>query len=115
MSLDPEHRRSCTSCQAAIVFAKMPTGALMPVDFEPSEGANVVLFDGPEGLMGVVVNGRAMAHKPRHRSHFATCPNADEHRRKRAIADEERCAGRKIASFTSQGVMSFDADGKVRP
>jgi len=95
MRLDPEHRKSCSSCGAPIVWATMATGSRMPVDFEPSEGANVVLFDGPSGLMGVVVHGNAFAHKPRHRSHFATCPNADEHRRARAQRDEERCARKR--------------------
>lgn len=96
MKLDPEHRKPCSSCAAPIVWATMATGERKPVDFEPSEGANVVLFDGPNGVFGVVVHGTAFAHKPRHRSHFATCPHADERRRKLARSDEERCSRKAV-------------------
>lgn len=92
--VDAEHCKSCSLCGAAIAWATTTTGASMPVDFEPSEGANLVLFDGPKGLLAVAVHGSALAHKPRHRAHDATCPLVDKQRRKRAHEVEARCARR---------------------
>ncbi|MBX3045091.1 MAG: hypothetical protein KIT33_15945 [Candidatus Kapabacteria bacterium] len=53
----------CRSCGQAIKFLKTHKGHLMPVDSE-SVGDNDVSFD-----------------KDIHKSHFATCPNANKHRK----------------------------------
>jgi hypothetical protein len=82
--LDPEHRAACRSCSAPIAWAKTPTGKAMPVDFEPVSTGNIVLFDGPEGLLAVVAHATAAPGKPRHQAHFVSCPNAAEHRKARS-------------------------------
>lgn len=56
----------CRSCGAAIVWMKTATGKNMPVD------ADTVKPDGPSVFDPKV-----------HTSHFATCPHAAQHRRKR--------------------------------
>jgi hypothetical protein len=58
---------NCTSCHAPIVFFKTAKGNQMPVDASTVEaGDNVDKLD-----------------LSRHVSHFATCANADKHRKPR--------------------------------
>lgn len=54
----------CNSCRAKIIWFKTAAGKNMPVD-EHTVGPDDQEYD-----------------PPRHVSHFATCPNADKHRRK---------------------------------
>lgn len=59
----------CKGCKQEIEWVKMPSGKRMPVDKKPT--IVVVVEDG---------QGRAVeGYQP----HWATCPNADEFRRKR--------------------------------
>lgn len=55
----------CRSCQARIIFLTTAAGKKMPVDADTVE-PNDEEFD-----------------SERHESHFATCPNAGQHRRSR--------------------------------
>lgn len=60
----PTNFSKCRSCQASIVWMKTARGANMPVDADSvDEGDD--LFD-----------------HTRHVSHFATCPNAAQHRKR---------------------------------
>jgi hypothetical protein len=57
----------CTSCHAKIIWFKTEAGRNMPVDADTVEpGDDVLELD-----------------LSRHMSHFATCPNADKHRKPR--------------------------------
>ena len=78
----------CKSCGAQIVWVKTDSGKRMPVDAEPSEDGNVfVADDGPlrTGCLVIVLGQPDLLTDPdvRHKSHFATCPDADSHRSKR--------------------------------
>ena len=55
----------CRSCKAPIVWLKTSRGKNMPADAS-SVGVDDVLFD-----------------PAKHISHFATCPNANQHRKPR--------------------------------
>jgi hypothetical protein len=55
----------CTSCQKQIIFFKTEKGNNMPVDADTVEPADEEL------------------DLSRHQSHFASCPNADKHRKTR--------------------------------
>jgi hypothetical protein len=55
--------RSCRSCSAPIVWLRTVAGKAMPVDSATVKDVDQ-LFD-----------------SSKHRSHFATCPNAKKHRR----------------------------------
>lgn len=55
----------CNSCRARIIFLATSTGKKMPVDADSVD---------PEELI---------FEPKKHESHFATCPNADSHRRPR--------------------------------
>jgi hypothetical protein len=68
----------CRSCGAEIVWAMHEfTRRRMPLDAEPIEAGNVALEDG----VARVLRPNSPYQGPRYVSHFATCPNAKEHRR----------------------------------
>ncbi len=63
-------RGTCSSCGAAIVWIEMWSGSRMPVDAAPKRLVT----------LSVDCYGEITAcYVP----HFATCPNAEQHRRKR--------------------------------
>lgn len=57
---------ACRSCKKLVVWFRTPAGKKMPVDAETTKPT-----DRAEQL-----------DLTRHISHFATCPNANEHRKK---------------------------------
>lgn len=76
---------ACRSCQAPVKWARTEARKNMPLDVDPATGellvasdGNVVVtgWEGPLRLVRVVPAGEGQ-----HRSHFASCPNAKEHRR----------------------------------
>lgn len=73
---------ACKSCGAHIIWAKTIKGHSIPLDSLPSSLGNVVLSE--EGVALVYAGPAGIAPRyqdePRYLSHFATCPNADEHR-----------------------------------
>lgn len=72
------HPRSCGSCGATIVFLKTTKAKAMPLDPEPVEGGNVRIRD---GIALVNSDPDLLDDGLRYQSHFASCPNADRHRR----------------------------------
>lgn len=76
---------ACKSCGASILWAKTDTGKSMPVDAEPTDDGNVLLYRTPRGLQAVVMGARTEPdpRASRHHTHFETCPQAQEHRRNR--------------------------------
>lgn len=74
----------CGSCGAEIVWAKTAAGRKMPLDNTPHPAGRIDLgADGFATVLGakrateVQVEGRKL-----YQSHFATCPNAAQHRRR---------------------------------
>ncbi len=61
---------NCRSCDAAIVWLKTQSGANMPVD---ADSVDEIDFEGLD---------RPIFDFKEHVSHFDTCPNADDHRRR---------------------------------
>lgn len=73
----------CKSCGADIIWKKTIKGRTIPLDPEPTQKGNVIISEAGEAL---VYNSPAAiapryADAPRYLSHFATCPNADQHRK----------------------------------
>lgn len=68
----------CKTCNAEIAWAITTTGKRMPVDVEPSANGNVMLRIEGEKLFAQIVSRDDP--RPRHTSHFVTCPDADEWR-----------------------------------
>lgn len=69
----------CRSCGAAITWARSEDGRAMPIDKDPVAGGNLVVENG----VARVAAPDLFDQRPRHVSHFATCPQAKEHRRSR--------------------------------
>src|SRR5690242_19617086 len=94
-----EHRPRYCPCGAAILWAQILDAEgnrirnddngrfrAMPVDWEPRPDGNVIVYwrEGEGFVCRTLKNGEQprAGEKPR-TSHFATCPNAPQHRRKR--------------------------------
>lgn len=77
----------CRSCRAPVIWALTEAHRRrMPVDAEPTPDGNVLLTDDDPPIAQVLVPGQASLFTadngaPTFTSHFATCPNADQHRR----------------------------------
>ena len=71
---------SCRSCEAPIIWADTQSGRKMPLDEQPTPAGNMVYVNGIART--VRYEDRRLA-RPTYTSHFATCPNADTHRRAR--------------------------------
>lgn len=74
----------CSSCGAPINWAKTIKGRPIPLDPDPVPQGNVIISE--EGTALVYNTAAAIAPRyadaPKYVSHFATCPNADEHRKR---------------------------------
>lgn len=77
---------SCNSCGAPIRWERTTAGKRIPLDPAPVPDGNVVIVDNGDGTtMAMVLAGVALRLSgdavPKFKSHFATCPDADSHRR----------------------------------
>lgn len=85
--------KTCKSCGAAVRWAKTNNGKPTLLDDAPSGAGNVALLpvqvhDGRLSV-AVVLNGESLEQARAgdaelRTAHFATCPHADEHRKKKA-------------------------------
>jgi len=73
----------CNSCKAQIRWLITTRGLKMPVDVQPSLFGNLQI---DEGIVSVLSDQEATIARRNgvnlYVSHFATCPNAEEHRSK---------------------------------
>lgn len=85
---------ACSSCAAPIRWVVTLGDKRMPLDVDPHPDGNIVRTVTPDGSVRArVLNGDELpAQETAWRSHFVTCPNAAEHRRRRAITTP-RCRG----------------------
>lgn len=73
----------CKACDAPIIWAETENGNRIPLDAK-SEKRFVL---GREGSWG---DTKVAAMKDTYTSHFATCPNANDFRKKKVKLDERR-------------------------
>jgi hypothetical protein len=76
----------CRSCRAPIRWATTANGRAMPVDLEPVPDGNLWLGRGPYGAVIASVvpeERREELAGELYLPHFATCPHAHKHRRRR--------------------------------
>lgn len=81
---------TCNSCGAAVIWVVTLAGKPMPVNAKPVDDGNLVLEEvdgGPETRHRTILQARAVeplldTEKSKYVSHFATCPNAKEHRKR---------------------------------
>ena len=71
---------TCRSCDAEIIWAMTPAGRLIPLDLGLYDNGNIELRD---GIAHVVTDP---GDRPRRRSHFASCPDAVQHRQRHPAA-----------------------------
>lgn len=82
---------SCKSCRAAIAFVRLPSGRRLPINPTPTDNGNVHVTGSHLDTEPAarVINSQTdslfdnAATTPTYTSHFATCPNANQHRRSR--------------------------------
>lgn len=75
----------CRSCGEEVLWVKLENGKTMPVDVLPAENGNVLVK--PGGMGAVMTEAELEVVRPRtplHLSHFATCPNSAQHRKRRS-------------------------------
>lgn len=77
----------CKSCGASIVWALTALGKSIPLDPAPVAAGNLVIAGGvlgtPQASVRYLTKGETPpADQARFVSHFSTCPNAAEHRRR---------------------------------
>ena len=78
----------CRSCKAPIRWAVTERGYAIPLDLEPVDGGNIRLAGarakgGTPRAVIVAEDRRAEFAGELYISHFASCPYADQHRRRR--------------------------------
>lgn len=83
----PERKvASCRSCGAEVLWVKTRKKKNMPLDVgEDSSGRFVINGELEDGTptVGYLGDQEAKVYSgPRYQSHFKTCPNADQHRRR---------------------------------
>jgi hypothetical protein len=81
---------TCRSCEAPIRWVRSESGKRHPLnaDPDPANGAwwvddDDVMHYAPEAATVDGVRQTAMVERDLFTSHFATCPNANQHRRKK--------------------------------
>jgi hypothetical protein len=74
----------CRSCKAEIVWAITESGRWMPLDAEPNPRGEWRLFGDTPRAVHVEPERRAELAEQLMVPHWATCPHADEHRRRAA-------------------------------
>lgn len=73
---------ACRSCKAPVLWTRTAAGKAMPLDPEPNPAGNVVLVKGVAVVLGKrAAEGVAAVEGTRYMPHWATCPNAKEHKR----------------------------------
>ena len=78
----------CKSCGAEIIWIKMQSGKAMPVDYnqvtywKKTGGSKKIVTPNGEVLSGEIEGDLNTATGVGYISHFATCPNANQHRRR---------------------------------
>lgn len=77
---------ACRSCGASIRWVEiLPSRKLTPLDITPTANGNLMIVDGHQAQDGtpiarVVTPLERTASTTLYTSHFATCPNAAQHR-----------------------------------
>lgn len=84
---EPGTAKECRGCKALIIWAKSARGSNMPMDVSPTDEGQFFLFRKPDHILAVhQMEQSTRAEDARRRGdkkytcHFATCPNAAQHR-----------------------------------
>ena len=73
----------CKSCAAPIIWALTGTGKRMPIDARPDPYGRIEITSIRYDVPTITTHPQTPLHVPTlYTSHFATCPNADQHRKR---------------------------------
>lgn len=72
---------NCRSCGAPVRWVETSKGKKMPIDINPNPNGNVILIDGVAHYVKDDPFEKPEETAKRYVSHFATCPNAQKHRK----------------------------------
>lgn len=73
----------CKSCGASIIWIKTKSANLMPIDAAPVEGGNIAILDDTAHTISGKLFDDMIEPGPRYVTHFATCPGAAHHRKRK--------------------------------
>lgn len=91
----------CRTCNARIIWARTVNGKAIPVDADVSKAGNVRLsWESADVKAEVIGPAHAFGQTGLRASHFVTCPNADEWRRKGGKSFDATAAHRRIRGTT---------------
>ena len=74
---------SCRSCGEPILWAEMPSGRMCPFDVEPTPAGEWAIDDTTPTPTAARIVKSTGSGEDGFTSHFSTCPQAAEHRRRR--------------------------------
>lgn len=74
--------KRCDSCGASIFWAFTERGKKIPLDAEPSLNGNMVLDNNLDDGTVLAIYAKQEDSRSRYLSHFVTCPDAHQWRRK---------------------------------
>jgi hypothetical protein len=100
----------CKSCGAVIRWAVTENDKRIPLDAEPTSGGNLVLVDGVARAPRI---GEDDVPFLQYVSHFATCPQADEHRTPKAQDFPSRTPVRSAETLRFAGDEGADVDKRA--
>ena len=72
----------CKTCRAKIVWKKTANDKMMPLDAEPCDDGNIVLVNDVAAYLTKEQMAPGVVEGLKFKSHFATCPQSKQHRRK---------------------------------
>lgn len=72
----------CRSCNAEIIWAVTEKGKRVPLDAEPAERPSGLFRIEPQPRPGTELLAVSVSGQKVYLSHFVTCPNADQHRKR---------------------------------
>lgn len=82
----PKQLTRCRGCGRTIFFATTAGDKNIPIDEKPANDGNLMVTEGTPPHATVVRTGQAAGMRdqgvPTYKAHFATCPNADDFRKK---------------------------------
>ena len=80
---------ACRLCGAPILWVRSQnTDALVPLDQEPVEKGRIALVDGKAVVLRGDLFEEHLEEGPRYQSHFASCPNAVQHGKRKGSTDD---------------------------
>ena len=74
---------TCRSCGAPIYWVRtQATDSLMPLDVVATENGNILLVDGKAVVLRGDLFEQSLPDGLRYQSHYVSCPNAQNHRKR---------------------------------